>query len=128
MKITKTNTAAGTSSKKKSSATHTHESFQSLLATQINREENVATPQQEQHSQHQQPPHSPDIATCLTCLENVFAQIEGQTENYDEIDGALKGLRHALHTSAVEDLQDADTILAVEEKRVARLSQKNKMM
>ncbi|MDQ7002390.1 MAG: hypothetical protein Q9N02_06845 [Ghiorsea sp.] len=101
-------------------------SFDSLLnAAQAETEQPI---KHEADKQQQQPPANPqaDLASQVQALEDTLSKLDDAQHNPEHIQQNIKDLRQALQQSKLhpQALEDADTILAVEAKRLEGLSRK----
>ncbi|MDX8388732.1 MAG: hypothetical protein R8M46_09430 [Ghiorsea sp.] len=126
MKIqsTTSNTAPSKLKKTKQSSGN----FNAVLSSQIEDQQAVQPTEQKTEQQAAPQQQQPDIEQTLHTLEHALLQLESGSESQQQAQDAITDLRQALRSNpnlakmSPKDLQEADTLLAVEAKRLASLN------
>lgn len=128
MKVNKSRTP-NLAPKKKASSPYASESFHSMLTAQVEHDTHQEAVTPKQAKQQQSGSEQNDVEASMIWLEQVARQLDTQHQDLDEVQAAVKDLRRALHQSNNQSpaKQDAETMLAVEEKRLERLQQLDKL-
>jgi len=122
MKIQGT-TSQASPSKKKASASSTSGHFQTLLQAQIKPKQNIGTEQpDEERPQQQQPAQQPVISHALNTLEEAMLKLDEGEAMSEQALQAIADLRLALRDSPSQASEEAETLLAVEAKRLETLN------
>ncbi|OIQ00956.1 MAG: hypothetical protein AUK35_00765 [Zetaproteobacteria bacterium CG2_30_46_52] len=118
--------------KKNASSPYATESFHSMLEAQVEHDTHQAplAPTQEQVQQQQSGSKKADVEASMVWLEQVAQQLDTKNNDLNEVQAAVKDLRRALHQSSSQSpaKEEAETMLAVEEKRLERLQQTDKLL